>query len=215
MPSLMLIVFLVEATVSFINAVGAAKINDMLWTLINFLPVPTSKAAAEQRKLQAEYLAVRREMNATSSQDEFAKWAKLRRKHDKLLEQLEATKKSLESARSRFDSTLTALRLLITRAPQYIIPFWYATEPMFWLPYGWFPYYAEWIISFPRAPLGSVSIASWQLACTGVVTLLRDLLTFVFKLLLGAKQPEAPVPAPGAEKSKDTSTTTEEEKKTS
>lgn len=62
-----------------------------LWTLINFLPVPTSKAAAEQRKLQAEYLAVRREMNATSSQDEFAKWAKLRRKHDKLLEQLETT----------------------------------------------------------------------------------------------------------------------------
>ncbi|EGR47016.1 uncharacterized protein TRIREDRAFT_109385 [Trichoderma reesei QM6a] len=212
MPSLMLIVFLVEATVSFINAVGAAKINDMLWTLINFLPVPTSKAAAEQRKLQAEYLAVRREMNATSSQDEFAKWAKLRRKHDKLLEQLETTKKSLETARSRFDSTLTALRLLITRAPQYIIPFWYATEPMFWLPYGWFPYYAEWIISFPRAPLGSVSIASWQLACTGIVTLLRDLLTFVFKLLLGAKQPEAPVPAPGAEKSKDTSTTTEEKK---
>ncbi|KAL6882362.1 CHD5-like domain-containing protein [Trichoderma longibrachiatum] len=213
MPSLMLIVFLVEATVSFINAVGAAKINDMLWTLINFLPVPTSKAAAEQRKLQAEYLAVRREMNATSSQDEFAKWAKLRRKHDKLLEQLEATKKSLESARSRFDSTLTALRFLITRAPQYIIPFWYATEPMFWLPYGWFPYYAEWIISFPRAPLGSVSIASWQLACTGIVTLLKDLLTGIFKLVLGAKEPEAPVPAPGAEKSKDTSTT--EEKKTS
>ncbi|PTB63042.1 hypothetical protein BBK36DRAFT_146104 [Trichoderma citrinoviride] len=213
MPSLMLIVFLVEATVSFINAVGAAKINDVLWTLINFLPVPTSKAAAEQRKLQAEYLAVRREMNATSSQDEFAKWAKLRRKHDKLLEQLETTKKSLESARSRFDNTLTGLRLLITRAPQYIIPFWYATEPMFWLPYGWFPYYAEWIISFPRAPLGSVSIASWQLACTGIVTLLSDLLTGVFKLVLGAKQPEAPIPAPGAEKSKDTSTT--EEKKTS
>jgi hypothetical protein len=30
-------------------------------------------------------------MNATSSQDEFAKWAKLRRKHDKLLEQLETS----------------------------------------------------------------------------------------------------------------------------
>jgi hypothetical protein len=28
-------------------------------------------------------------MNATSSQDEFAKWAKLRRQHDKVLEQLE------------------------------------------------------------------------------------------------------------------------------
>ena len=43
----------------------------------------------EQRKLQAEYLKIRRDLTATSSQDEFAKWAKLRRQHDKLLEQLE------------------------------------------------------------------------------------------------------------------------------
>lgn len=29
-------------------------------------------------------------MNSTSSQDEFAKWAKLRRRHDKTLEEFEA-----------------------------------------------------------------------------------------------------------------------------
>lgn len=34
-------------------------------------------------------MKVRKELNATSSQDEFAKWAKLRRQHDKLLEQVE------------------------------------------------------------------------------------------------------------------------------
>lgn len=62
-----------------------------LWTIANYLPVSTSKGAAEQRKLQAEYLAVRAELNATSSQDEFAKWARIRRQHDKLLEKLEAT----------------------------------------------------------------------------------------------------------------------------
>jgi hypothetical protein len=39
--------------------------------------------------LKKEYLSCRRELNATSSQDEFAKWAKLRRTHDKLLERLE------------------------------------------------------------------------------------------------------------------------------
>lgn len=32
---------------------------------------------------------MRRDLNATSSQDEFAKWAKLRRQHDKMLEELE------------------------------------------------------------------------------------------------------------------------------
>lgn len=85
----------------------------------------------------------------------------------------------MEASRSKFDSYLTAVRLLLTRAPQYLIPFWYSKQPMFWLPHGWFPYYAEWIISFPRAPLGSVSIASWQLACTAVITLFSDVLRSV------------------------------------
>lgn len=125
--------------------------------------------------------------------------------------------KGLDSARSSFDKALTALRFLLTRAPQYIIPFWYATQPMFWLPHGWFPYYAEWIISFPRAPLGSVSIASWQLACAGILSLLIDAVTTVFGLAQGTKQKEAPVPAAGAEKSKEDATPSPaaDEKKTS
>ncbi|KAM0244393.1 hypothetical protein ACHAP5_006300 [Fusarium lateritium] len=196
MASLMLSVFIVEVVVNLVNTIGATAINNLLWTLINFLPIPTSKAAGEQRKIQADYLNVRRDLNATSSQDEFAKWAKLRRQHDKLLDQLEKTKKNTEAARSNFDRVLTVLRIVVTRAPQYFLPFWYATEPMFWLPHGWFPYYAEWILSFPRAPIGSVSIASWQLACTGVIALLSDLIVGIFGLLLNAKQAkEAPVAA--------------------
>ncbi|KAM5375994.1 hypothetical protein ACJA88_007105 [Fusarium oxysporum] len=194
MASLMLSIFVVEVVVNLVNTIGAAAINNLLWTIINFLPVSTAKAAGEQRKLQADYLKVRRDLNSTSSQDEFAKWAKLRRQHDKLLEQLEKTKKTNEAARSNFDKILTVLRIVVTRAPQYFLPFWYATEPMFWLPYGWFPYWAEWILSFPRAPIGSVSIASWQLACTGVIALFSDLIVGIAGLLLNAKQAkEAPV----------------------
>ncbi|KAG5662160.1 hypothetical protein HG530_001017 [Fusarium avenaceum] len=196
MASLMLSVFVVEVVVNLVNTIGATAINNLLWTLINFLPIATSKAAGEQRKIQADYLKVRRDLNATSSQDEFARWAKLRRQHDKLLDQLEKSKKNTEAARSNFDRVLTVLRIVVTRAPQYFLPFWYATEPMFWLPHGWFPYYAEWILSFPRAPIGSVSIASWQLACTGVIALFSDLIVGIFGLLLNAKQvKEAPVAA--------------------
>ncbi|KAF4971019.1 hypothetical protein FZEAL_9941 [Fusarium zealandicum] len=198
MASLMLKIFVVEVVVHLVNAIGAKTINNLLWTLINFLPVPTAKTAAEQRKVQAEYLKVRRDLNTTSSQDEFARWAKLRRQHDKLLEQLEKSKKSMEASRSSFDTSLTAVRVVVTRAPQYFLPFWYATEPMFWLPHGWFPYWAEWILSFPRAPIGSVSIASWQLACTGVIALLKDLIIGVAGLVMNAKQTkvkEAPVKA--------------------
>lgn len=64
-----------------------------LWQLYTSAPVGISKQIREQRELQKSYLKVRRDLNATSSQDEFAKWAKLRRQHDKLFEELE--KKSM------------------------------------------------------------------------------------------------------------------------
>ncbi|KAM3558468.1 hypothetical protein MY1884_000963 [Beauveria asiatica] len=187
MPSLLVVIFVVEAVVHVINLVGATVLNDLIWTAINYLPVPTSKTAAEQRKTQAEYLKVRRELNATSSQDDFAKWARIRRQHDKLLDQLEKQKKGLEASRAGFDKYLSAVRFLVTRAPQYALPFWYAKEPMLWLPHGWFPYYAEWIISFPRGPMGSVSIASWQLACTTVIVLVSDMLRGLLQLFLSSR----------------------------
>lgn len=82
---------------------------------------------------------------------------------------------------------------------------------MFWLPHGWFPYWAEWIVSFPKAPIGSVSVASWQLACTGMIALLSDLITGIYGLALSgsAKQKEAPFKGQSEAKSN------VEEKKTS
>jgi hypothetical protein len=45
---------------------------------------------------------------------------------------------------------------------------------MFWMPAGWVPYYAEWILSFPRAPLGSVSINVWGIACASMIALASE-----------------------------------------
>ncbi len=44
-----------------------------------------------------EFLRLRKELNATSSQDEFAKWAKLRRQHDKVLEKIEKSSKDIQT----------------------------------------------------------------------------------------------------------------------
>ncbi|KAF3071004.1 Protein GET1 [Daldinia childiae] len=186
MISVLLLVFLVELGIHLVNTVGAATINNLLWNLYLAFPTEISKQAAEKKTLQKEYLTIRRDLNATSSQDQFAKWAKLRRQHDKLMEQLEKMKTSHESAKSRFDSTINILRWLATSGLKFLLPFWYAKQPMFWLPHGWFPYYAEWILSFPRAPVGSVSIASWQVACAGIVLLVSDTITAILGLVLGA-----------------------------
>ncbi|KAM0325346.1 hypothetical protein ACHAQA_007331 [Verticillium albo-atrum] len=200
MPSLMFIIFAVELSIRLIDSIGAATINNLLWTLLSYLPLEASRAATKHRQLQTDYMKIRKEMNGTSSQDEFARWAKLRRNHDKMLEQLEASKKSQEASRSKFDNYLTGFRMLVTRVPQYALPFWYGKQPMFWLPYGWFPYYAEWLLSFPKAPIGSVSIVSWQLACTGMLALTSEVIASLVGLLTAQKQGKAqpakvPVPA--------------------
>ncbi len=45
---------------------------------------------------------------------------------------------------------------------------------MFWLPQGWVPYQIEWVLSFPRAPLGSISINVWAIACASVIKMVVE-----------------------------------------
>jgi len=59
------------------------------WDLYNRMPTRTSGIVRDQRQLQREVLKLRMEMNSTSSQDQFARWAKLRRQHDKAFAEYE------------------------------------------------------------------------------------------------------------------------------
>lgn len=51
------------------------------------------------------------------------------------------------------------------------------------MPPGWVPYYVEWILSFPRAPLGSVSINVWGIACASMIALVAEGLAAVWVLV--------------------------------
>jgi hypothetical protein len=58
---------------------------------------------------------------------------------------------------------------------------------MFWIPSGWVPYYAEWLLSFPRAPLGSISIQAWVLACGAIILLVNDAIIAVIGLVVSSR----------------------------
>jgi hypothetical protein len=67
---------------------------------------------------------------------------------------------------------------------------------VFPLPNGWFPYYVEWIVSFPRAPLGSVSIQVWSNVCAAAIALAAEVVGALLVRVLGQKKPvEAEVKA--------------------
>jgi hypothetical protein len=66
---------------------------------------------------------------------------------------------------------------------------WFAKEPMFWIPAGWVPYYVEWVLSFPRAPVGSVSINVWGIACASMLALASEGVAAVWVLGTGRGVP--------------------------
>ncbi|KAF2771198.1 CHD5-like protein, partial [Teratosphaeria nubilosa] len=183
--SVLLLVFLLQLAVHLLNTFGKQTINDVLWLLYTKLPTPQQKDAESSANLRREVIRLKREMDATSAQDEFAKWAKLRRQHDKAKDTYEKQSSSLQSFRSNFDRIVSALRWLGTQGLLFFCNTWYSKTPMFWLPQGWVPYPVEWILSFPRAPLGSVSVNVWNMACASVIALISEGIRAVWTLRSG------------------------------
>lgn len=58
-----------------------------LWQIWSRTPFGTSKDFQEQIRLRGEVVRMKRELAGISAQDDFAKWAKLRRQHDKAMEE--------------------------------------------------------------------------------------------------------------------------------
>ncbi|KAK7522265.1 CHD5-like protein-domain-containing protein [Phyllosticta citriasiana] len=182
MESLLLVVFILSIVIHIVNTLGAATINDLLWLLYNKLPTPTSHAARDQARLRREVLRLKKEMNSVSAQDDFARWAKLRRAHDKVYADYQKTESSLKSSRTLFDRTVSTLRFLGTNGLRFALQFWYAKQALFWIPQGWVPRYVEWILAFPKAPTGSVSIQIWGIACASVVGMVGEALAALWVL---------------------------------
>lgn len=80
---------------------------------------------------------------------------------------------------------ISAARWMGTQGLQFFCNFYFSSTPMFWLPKGWVPYQVEWVLSFPRAPLGSVSINLWAMSCAAVIGMLSEGIRAVMTLKEG------------------------------
>jgi CHD5-like protein len=71
-----------------ITTAHPSPLQKQLWILYTSLPFTSSKTKArhKQKTLRREVVQLKREMAATSAQDNFSKWAKIRRKHDSTLQ---------------------------------------------------------------------------------------------------------------------------------
>lgn len=89
----------------------------------------------------------------------------------------------LKSFKATFDRTTMILRFLSTNGLRFFLQIWYAKRPIFWIPKGLVPVYIEWLLAFPRAPTGSVSIQVWGIACATVVQLVSAAVVAAFVIV--------------------------------
>ena len=115
---------------------------------------------------------------------------------------------NVSSSRTSFDTKAGIARWICTSGLRFALQFWHAKTPVFTYPRGWFPWYVEWILGFPRCPYGGVSINVWSTACGTVITLVSDLIVYVVQYVQerngsGQKeQAKEKVPVSAAQKSR-------------
>ncbi|KAI5120654.1 hypothetical protein M0805_007991 [Coniferiporia weirii] len=160
--SIFLLVFVTE----LIQWVGQSVLLELAYAI--YLRVFFSSKTTQQRTLKNEILEAKAELLKTSSQDQFAKWAKLRRRVDKGLADLEKLNGELGSARTGFSLKFNSFIWILTTGAQFVIGWWFRKSAVFYLPPGWFGP-VTWFLSFPFAPAGSVSCGAWQMACRRVI----------------------------------------------
>jgi tail-anchored protein insertion receptor len=93
-----------------------------------------------------------------------------------------STATTVDASKAKFNTTVNTTRWVATNGVRIFLQYWYSRTPMFWLPYGWVPGYVEWLLSFPRAPKGSISIQLWQIACASILAMLTEAVMALYEL---------------------------------
>jgi len=164
--SLILIIFALVFISELISWIGKSVILDLAYALHQ--RIFNASAVSRQQNLKAEILATKKELLQTSAQDQFAKWAKLRRSMDKGLADLEKINGELLSDKTAFSFKFNTALWTLTTGLQFVIGWWYRKSAVFYLPQGWFGPLTWWL-ALPFAPKGSVSVGVWQMACRRVI----------------------------------------------
>ncbi|ODQ71145.1 hypothetical protein LIPSTDRAFT_35407, partial [Lipomyces starkeyi NRRL Y-11557] len=145
-----------------ISAIGSDNLGEYIWYLwITFVPSKAARNVKRLREVQREAIAVSTERSNTSSQDEFAKWAKLNRKVDKLRGEIEKLNAAISTQRAFFKSQIRRVIWISTTGMKIFVRIKYRKVAVFWLPKGMFPGWIEWMLSLTSAPRGSVSVSAW------------------------------------------------------
>ncbi|GAA5794936.1 WRB/Get1 family [Helicostylum pulchrum] len=159
-------IFLLVLVTESILFLGYSYITSLTYDL--YVKFTKDRKVLKQIKMRNDVVKMKKELAQTSSQDEFAKWAKLRRKLDKAVADSEKMNSEIAYAKTAFELKVKSALWFIVHGSQLGMVMWFRKSAVFYLPPGWFGP-AQRILSWPFAPAGSVSVAVWFAACRRVI----------------------------------------------
>ncbi|GAA6022298.1 hypothetical protein JCM8202_002016 [Rhodotorula sphaerocarpa] len=154
---LLLKLLLTTLVVEAIGWIGSDALANLVYT-------PFAPASKAQKQQKADILKLRAELAATSAQDEFSKWARLRRKLDKAVQDLEQSNSGTNAHKQQFAATFKKVLWVLTTVLPFIQSSYHRSSPVFFLPEQWFGPLAWWL-SLPSAPRGALAVTVWSMAC--------------------------------------------------
>ncbi|KAG8702998.1 GET complex subunit get1, partial [Ceratobasidium sp. 395] len=117
--SVLTTIFILVLLTELVRWVGKSVLLELSYPLYTRLFLkPTIE---RQRTLRADVLAAKRDLLQTSSQDQFAKWAKLRRRVDRGLAELDTINSQLATARTSFSVKFSTILWTCTTGAQFAI----------------------------------------------------------------------------------------------
>ncbi|PWN42641.1 hypothetical protein IE81DRAFT_117215 [Ceraceosorus guamensis] len=173
-PALLIILVVLFSTL--LSSIGHARLSTLILPI--WLRLTSASTLAANQRAKKELLQNRLLLGQTSAQDDFSKWAKIRRKVDKLTQEIEDAK--LQSAQSTLTLLVRAGLIVLTTVMPFLVTSYHSKTPMFFLPPAaagtregstWFGPIG-WALSLAAAPAGSVSAGAWSAVVTRVFTLL-------------------------------------------
>lgn len=203
--TVVVLILMVLIAKHLVSAIGKTSIQDNAWScyalVAGKLGHPKFKELSKKR---AELQKVNHERKSISAQDEYARWTKLNRTHDKLSTEVAELAETLLAEKTRITKIVNLAITLLTTAPIWFARYKYRKLALFYMPPGIFPHPMEWIFALPFMATGTVGLTVWMFAVNSVLSSVSMIVAYFFEAAV-----EKPAASPGAS----TATGAEKQKK--
>ncbi|CAH2354566.1 golgi to ER traffic protein 1 [[Candida] railenensis] len=182
-------ILLVILSKQIVGAIGKKNIEKLVWNkYCSWKTSGTTKNPASSddspiiklAKLKSDLTSIKAERSKVSAQDQYAKWTKLNRQHDKLEAEIKVMNEAIVQDEQRISKYVGYIITIATTIPIWVSRVWFRKTILFYVPPGALPYPVEWVLALPFVPTGGIGLTIWMFSLNSVISSLISTIQFIF-----------------------------------